>query len=90
MLVVSYNQFIANGILIKTYSAFKLNVPRCPYCLYLIKHLIVSSKFLVDNSTNCPNPFIERYEIINKIYTAPILNHTKTDEKEGTSIKKQK
>ena len=40
MLVVSYNQFIANGILIKTYSAFKLNVPRCPYCWYLIKHLI--------------------------------------------------
>lgn len=40
MLVVSYNQFIANGILIKTYSAFKLNVPRCPYGRYLIKYLI--------------------------------------------------
>ena len=40
MLVVSYNQFIANGILIKTYSAFKLNVPRCQYCWYLIKYLI--------------------------------------------------
>ena len=40
MLVVSYNQFIANGILIKTYSAFKLNVPRCQYCWHLIKYLI--------------------------------------------------
>lgn len=40
MLVVSYNQFIANGILIKTYSAFKLNVPRCTYCWHLIKYLI--------------------------------------------------
>lgn len=40
MLVVSYNQFIANGILIKTYSVFKLNVPRCTYCCHLIKYLI--------------------------------------------------
>ena len=71
-------------------KSYIINVEMKSGIQYLIKHLIVSSKFLVDNSTNCPNPFIERYEIINKIYTAPILNHTKTDEKEGTSIKKQK